>query len=360
MFAKIRRVWILFRSAVQQGPRRRKNVTVLETLAIVGVVLLLDVAILLGWTLADPLQWERHVIRQDVFGYTLESQGQCTSDSWMIFGSILATLHIGLIAIACYMCYAARDIPTEFSEGKYLAVAMVSNLQIYIVGIPVLILVAADPDTSFFVRSAIIWMNDFVVLVLIFGNLIKSVHLNSSLEKYSESSLTKDRVSMAVQKYSTSVAERRRSTTDMTPNRTKSDLEILFEDSSEEESSSGDGGSNEHMGSPKGVTNDKSLPKNNAPQSSEAEPEAAPLPRRRSDKDARQSLSKKMEELSLEFQAKDEAAMACARYRQERMAHALGKGNRQTLQQQQQQKEKSRRSIAADSWAEMDHSIVSP
>ena len=39
-----------------------------------------------------------------------------------------------------------------------------------------LIIAGDDPAAHFFVRSAIVWMNDFVVLVLIFGNLIYSVH----------------------------------------------------------------------------------------------------------------------------------------------------------------------------------------
>lgn len=64
---------------------------------------------------------------------------------------------------------------TKFSEGKYLTIAMISNLQIFVVGVPVLIILGSDPKTSFFVRSVIVWMNDLVVLSLIFGNLICSV-----------------------------------------------------------------------------------------------------------------------------------------------------------------------------------------
>ena len=55
---------------------------------------------------------------------------------------------------------------------------MGSNLQIFIVGLPILIIVGQDPVSSFFVRSVIIWMNDFVVVTLIFGNLIYSVHFD--------------------------------------------------------------------------------------------------------------------------------------------------------------------------------------
>ena len=56
------------------------------------------------------------------------------------------------------------------------SVAMVSNFQIFVVGIPVLIILGANPISGYFVRVIIVWMNDLVVVCLIFGNLMYSVH----------------------------------------------------------------------------------------------------------------------------------------------------------------------------------------
>jgi len=42
--------------------------------------------------------------------------------------------------------------------------------------VPVLFIVGPDPVSSYFVRSIIIWLNDFVVIALIFGHLIYAVH----------------------------------------------------------------------------------------------------------------------------------------------------------------------------------------
>ena len=72
-----------------------------------------------------------------------------------------------------------RKIPTRFHEGRAVSIAMISHLQIYLVGVPILVVLGAAPQSSFFVRSVIIWMNDFVVLVLIFGNLMYSVHFQT-------------------------------------------------------------------------------------------------------------------------------------------------------------------------------------
>lgn len=56
----------------------RDAMIVRDTANHIGVVLLMDVIILVLWTVLDPLQWQRVVIREDVFGDVLESQGHCT------------------------------------------------------------------------------------------------------------------------------------------------------------------------------------------------------------------------------------------------------------------------------------------
>ena len=173
LFAKIRRVHILFRSAAEM---RRVTVSIGEAVGIIAGVLLIDIAVLTAWTVTSPMHWSRYVLQADKYGDPLSSVGLCTGDNWMIFASLIAVLHFCLLGIACFLCYVTRNISTQFSESKYLAIAMVSNMQIFVVGVPVLIIVGADPETSFFVRSVIIWMNDLVVVSLIFGNLIWSVH----------------------------------------------------------------------------------------------------------------------------------------------------------------------------------------
>jgi len=61
---------------------QRKRVNVQETIAVVCGVLLIDVLILVTWTVTDELEWERKVISSDQFGAPLESEGH-----WSQFGS---------------------------------------------------------------------------------------------------------------------------------------------------------------------------------------------------------------------------------------------------------------------------------
>ena len=173
LFAKIRRVNQLFKAAAHL---QRTTVTVKETILIVGGILAIDVGILTVWTVIDPLEWTREVLVMDQYGYPLSSEGMCTSENWRAFAGTIAALHFTLMAVASWLCYVSRDIPTEFSEGKYVTIAILSNIQIFIVGLPVLVIIGNSSETSFFVRSVIIWMNDFVVVTLIFGNLMYHVH----------------------------------------------------------------------------------------------------------------------------------------------------------------------------------------
>lgn len=173
LFAKLRRISLLFEASVSM---RRAAVTAKDTMLLIGGVLLIDTIILTVWTAYSPLEWTRTVDAEDIFGYPLSSVGQCQSEHWIEFVVVIAVFHLLLLTYATYLCYASRHIDTNFSGGKYLAIAMVSNFQIYIVGVPLLIMVGSNPTSAYFVRSIIIWMNDFAVIALIFGNLMYSVH----------------------------------------------------------------------------------------------------------------------------------------------------------------------------------------
>jgi gamma-aminobutyric acid type B receptor len=75
LFAKIRGVYLIFRSAADL---RQHMVTFQETFGVTTVVLLIDIAILTVWTAVDPLRWERITAQADKFGEPLESEGICT------------------------------------------------------------------------------------------------------------------------------------------------------------------------------------------------------------------------------------------------------------------------------------------
>lgn len=120
----------------------------------------------------SPLSWSREVTSTDQFGEPLESVGFCTGDHWKAFLSIIAAWHLALLFSACYLCYKARHISSRFVESKSLVLAIASHLQIYLISIPVLLLIGNDPVSNLFIRSVVIWINDFAIIIIIFGKLL--------------------------------------------------------------------------------------------------------------------------------------------------------------------------------------------
>jgi gamma-aminobutyric acid type B receptor len=144
LYSKIRRIYKVFTTEYAVPPvagslssysiSYRNRVTVEDTMFFIGAVLMLDLIIMVLWQVLDPLEWQRVTIRKDQFGHPLESEGYCVSDTWEIFSSIIGAFHLGLLAVAAFMCYKARDIPTKYSEHKFVSIAVVSNLQIFMIG----------------------------------------------------------------------------------------------------------------------------------------------------------------------------------------------------------------------------------
>jgi hypothetical protein len=72
------------------------------------------------------------------------------------------------VVLADYEAYKARNVSTEFSESRYIGFAMLSILQVGLVGIPIIFLVQDNPPARFFVGLVIITVVCMSVLLLIF------------------------------------------------------------------------------------------------------------------------------------------------------------------------------------------------
>ena len=120
---------------------------------VVPALIALDVVFLAVWMARDPLRWRRTALQTDVFGFTLSSTGQCEADTSASYLAIIGTLHTAVLAYACYACWrtgkmtagggggggstdGAKAEGTGYSEAKYVALAMVSNLQVFVLGVP--------------------------------------------------------------------------------------------------------------------------------------------------------------------------------------------------------------------------------
>ena len=126
----------------------------------------MNVFILTLWTLVDPLHWVQIRTRSDKLRNPLESQGFCSYgmlmqvfvavlclagrssyrrdawyssfsdsiESWLVFGCLIGALHFALLAVAAYICYCARNIPSNYIQHKVITIALLSSFQMFIVG----------------------------------------------------------------------------------------------------------------------------------------------------------------------------------------------------------------------------------
>ncbi len=139
-------------------------------LVILGLVLL-DSIVLLLWTVNDPLEYERKILAVDSWsGNTIESTGICASKNGTEFNYLgpIIGIHFIVLLYGNILAYQTRTYSGAFSESKYIAITMVSNLQVLAVGLPVLIIVADSVTSNYLVRTMVIFLNDFTVMALIF------------------------------------------------------------------------------------------------------------------------------------------------------------------------------------------------
>ena len=166
LFAKITRIAKIF------GNKKLSRVTItwVDMMKPIVVLLAIDLVLLIMWSSDEDaaLSWERVAQTTDYDGNVLESTGLCTGKTPWNYAVPILCLHFFVLVYGNYMCYKCRNIGTAFSESKYVFMAMVSNLQIMALGVPMLIMVYDNPVSNYFMRTGIVFMNDFGVMMLIF------------------------------------------------------------------------------------------------------------------------------------------------------------------------------------------------
>lgn len=139
LFSKLWRVNQIFHA---QG-FQRKVVTAKEMMWPIVILLSLNLCTVLTANLIDPRHWVQEPIYADDEEEITTSTpvvGYCTYDTWV--GKSLdifrACVNFGALIILCVQAYRARDIRSDFSEARGVALALFCNAQAVIVAWPTL------------------------------------------------------------------------------------------------------------------------------------------------------------------------------------------------------------------------------
>lgn len=167
LFSKLWRINRLFKAAF-----RRVNLKVRNVMGPFTILLSLNCATLLFWTLLSPLRWQRKFIN----GKPWNSYGTCESNNETI-GTIMTSIVVAINALslffACYFAFLARNLGEEFAESKSVGLALFCWVQLVVVTGPMLFLIDSDnPAARYFLQSGVIFAVCVSMLCFIFGPLV--------------------------------------------------------------------------------------------------------------------------------------------------------------------------------------------
>jgi hypothetical protein len=99
-----------------------------------------NVWFLVAWTFSPfRLTWQRMFVNNfDILGRQVESYGACRPDDgtawYLLFIIPLYLFNVLVLIKATHACYQGRNLPTEFSEARYLLAALISLSEISVMG----------------------------------------------------------------------------------------------------------------------------------------------------------------------------------------------------------------------------------
>jgi hypothetical protein len=161
---------------VHANARKFRRVTIRPKDVLLPFVILtvLNLVILITWTIVAPLRWERIIVEEDMFGQPIESRGTCLTavnnreSTEMTFLILLTAVNITALFLSNYQSYRARKLPSEFNETLYLAMTNLVILEGMVLGAPILFIVGDDPTSFMLIRSLLVSIICLAVLVPMF------------------------------------------------------------------------------------------------------------------------------------------------------------------------------------------------
>jgi gamma-aminobutyric acid type B receptor len=176
------KTWRLNRLLRSSEGMRRMELRPRDVLGPFLFLMMINVALLLVWTIVAPLKYRRVVVQDnvDAFGRSLDSYGTCRPgpDSVSLYFLIsLAVVDLIGLCFAVYQLYIARNLPTEFQEASHLSIAMISFLETLLLGSPVLFIVSDSPSMSYVVSTAMVNILALCILVPTFVPKFRQRHM---------------------------------------------------------------------------------------------------------------------------------------------------------------------------------------
>lgn len=151
--------------------RDNKVYTMWDSMKSVIIIVIMNIALIIAAYIHNPLVLEQRIIEEDEFGQPLETFDICVPDSngkGEVYG-VLLLFHSLFYFYGFRLICKTRGLSTDFQEGKWIAISVISQFQLYLLGIPVVVAVGQEePGIRYLVVSLIVIFSNLILMSLIF------------------------------------------------------------------------------------------------------------------------------------------------------------------------------------------------
>lgn len=166
LFSKLWRVNMLFRNSRHFT---RVKVRAIDVLPPFLILLTCNVAVLLTWTIVDPLMYHREEnVGTDYWHRIISTYGACRSDHGIEFLTPLGIINLCVLLLASWQAIMARRLKSELSDAKFVGLTIGVFIQAFLTGVPVVFVVRDQPKAYYLILTTTIFLLCESILLLIF------------------------------------------------------------------------------------------------------------------------------------------------------------------------------------------------
>mmetsp|Transcript_29715 Transcript_29715/g.52156 ORF Transcript_29715/g.52156 Transcript_29715/m.52156 type:complete len:809 (-) Transcript_29715:304-2730(-) len=193
LMAKTMRVKILMIDVAKKQTKNTARATSrLWFFSAMATAIIVEVVYVSIWMYVAPVEWKRRCTKTDEdLGYCETSVANCSGTYETLgFLSGLLAIHVIYLIYTLYLCYLCRNVPSEFSEHKWITAASISTVEILLIAPPIIALSwSTSPIVTSVILAFALFASDFGVLSMVFFPKIMSKN-----EVYDEAKLRNEDV----------------------------------------------------------------------------------------------------------------------------------------------------------------------
>lgn len=161
---RVGRLWYGF------AGRKQKTERGIVYLAIVLLIVWIDFCIILAWDLTAPLVYGLTVTQVDVNGYPLSLYGSCleSSQASIVFLGVDVAFIAILVVVTGLLSVWVQNAPAQFQDAKMTAIGAVALAQVYLLGVPIVVISYSIPLSRFLVLSTLCFLTAEVLFCILF------------------------------------------------------------------------------------------------------------------------------------------------------------------------------------------------